>query len=401
MTAAGSWWTSSAPGLAAVAGRSGSRSGPASCSGCATQPAPDQGQLEAVLGKRGPQTYRWWKTGLDRALAVAAIHQRLGSRIGTGFLVRAGDLGLGASRRAARADQLPRRQRSTAPAPAFGPRRPRSCSRPPTRISATWSSGSCGARRSSRHDASVLRLQTPVDGHRSRCRLAAALPVLEDSARVYIIGHPGGRDLAFSFQDNELLDHEGPHRGQAADPGRVPGSLPRPDRGRQLRQPRVQCQALGGHRAAPQGRQDRHAEAQRRRRAATPPTRASASARSGPRSGPRLPGARDDAGIRASGLRRRAPAMLAGVRDRLGAADPPEPLMLGQGVDRGVDEVARVVADRRRQHRAGQRMVPTRWAGASSSFHSSVVSSTQRQCSCGGSGCPSGPVITAACNGWR
>ena len=59
-----------------------------------TQPPPDPGQLEAVLGTRGAQTYRWWKTGLDRALAVASIRPRLGSRVGTGFLVRAADLGL-------------------------------------------------------------------------------------------------------------------------------------------------------------------------------------------------------------------------------------------------------------------------------------------------------------------
>ena len=44
-------------------------------------------------------------------------------------------------------------------------------------------------------------------------RLAGALPIVEDGARVYIIGYPGGHDLAFSFQDNELLDHEGPPGG--------------------------------------------------------------------------------------------------------------------------------------------------------------------------------------------
>ena len=58
------------------------------------QPSPEAGQLEAVLGTQGPETFAWWKTGLDRAVSVAAIRQRLGGRIGSGFLVRAGDLGL-------------------------------------------------------------------------------------------------------------------------------------------------------------------------------------------------------------------------------------------------------------------------------------------------------------------
>jgi hypothetical protein len=49
--------------------------------------------------------------------------------------------------------------------------------------------------------------------------MAKSLPALEQTARVYIIGHPGGRDLAFSFQDNELLDHEGPSAGKPQIPG--------------------------------------------------------------------------------------------------------------------------------------------------------------------------------------
>src|SRR5262249_9889865 len=39
------------------------------------------------------------------------------------------------------------------------------------------------------------------------------------SARVYIIGHAGRGDISFSFQDNELLDHEGPPDGQPQIPG--------------------------------------------------------------------------------------------------------------------------------------------------------------------------------------
>jgi Trypsin-like peptidase domain len=69
-----------------------------------------------------------------------------------------------------------------------------------------------------RHDASLLRLATPVTGI-APLALAAALPAIDDTARVYIVGHPGGRDLAFSFQDNELLDHEGPPLGKLQIPG--------------------------------------------------------------------------------------------------------------------------------------------------------------------------------------
>ena len=68
------------------------------------------------------------------------------------------------------------------------------------------------------HDASVLRLGSPVDGI-APLPVATALPTIDETARVYIIGHPGGRDLAFSFQDNELLDHEGPPHGAPQIPG--------------------------------------------------------------------------------------------------------------------------------------------------------------------------------------
>jgi tetratricopeptide (TPR) repeat protein len=181
------------------------------------QPEPDPTQLEAVLGTEGPQTYRWWRTGLDRALAVAAIRQQLGSRIGTGFLVRAGDLG-----RAPGDELLVMTNFHVVNEHGASPGiRPDAAeivfeAVDPNRTYAVgellWSSPP------DQHDASLLRLKTQVEGI-APLPIAAALPVVETTARVYIIGHPGGRDLAFSFQDNELLDHEGPPAGKPQIPG--------------------------------------------------------------------------------------------------------------------------------------------------------------------------------------
>jgi Trypsin-like peptidase domain/MAP3K TRAFs-binding domain len=181
------------------------------------QTPPDKAQLEAVLGKDGSQTYQWWKTGLERALSVAAVRQRMGGRVGTGFLVRAGDLGrepadelllltnfhvvneLGVSP-GIRPDEAEVAFEAADPGKQYAV------------AQILWSSPP------ERHDASLLRLATPVTGI-APLALAAALPVIDDTARVYIVGHPGGRDLAFSFQDNELLDHEGPPLGKLQIPG--------------------------------------------------------------------------------------------------------------------------------------------------------------------------------------
>lgn len=68
------------------------------------------------------------------------------------------------------------------------------------------------------HDVTLLRLTQRVEGIEPPA-FAKRLPDLEYEPRVYIIGHVGGRDLAFSFQDNLLIDHEGPPEGKPAIPG--------------------------------------------------------------------------------------------------------------------------------------------------------------------------------------
>jgi hypothetical protein len=175
-----------------------------------TQPAPTPGQLQAILGVAGTETYKWWKTGLDRALSVCAIRQKLGQRFGSGFLLTAGSLGLQP------ADELVvlTNFHVVNDEGAAGALTPASAevafeaADAQARVVKTilWSSPIA------RHDASVLQLEAAPLGVPA-LPVAAGLPPVQNNAKVYVIGYPGGQDLAFSFQDNELLDHEGPPGG--------------------------------------------------------------------------------------------------------------------------------------------------------------------------------------------
>jgi hypothetical protein len=152
------------------------------------------------------------------------VRQRLGKRMGTGFLVRAGDFGL------APADELlfltnfhvinpdgaPRGMKPADAELVFEAVDPGRVYQP---AGVVWSSPIA------QHDACLLRLQQVPEGI-APLPIAADLPVLPPAdakkqrpARVYIIGYPGGRELSFSFQDNALIDHEGPPQGRPQTPG--------------------------------------------------------------------------------------------------------------------------------------------------------------------------------------
>ncbi len=182
-----------------------------------TEEEPSHAQLQAVLGSRGPQTFRWWKMGMTRAQSVASISHRLGNRVGTGFVVRAADLGMEP------ADELViltnfHVVNESGAHPGIRPDEARivfeALDPPPEYFvdKLLWSSAPelC--------DACVLRLNRPVVGIEP-LPVARALPRLAEAAQVYVVGYAGGRDLAFSFQDNELLDHEGPPEGKPQIPG--------------------------------------------------------------------------------------------------------------------------------------------------------------------------------------
>ena len=179
---------------------------------------PASGQLEAILGAEGPETYRWWRAGVDAARSVGAVRQRLGKRIGTGFLVRAGDLGLNTT-----PDELllltnHHVVNPQGSAPGIRPEQAEVVFEAHDPSQAYQVDRLLWTSPVDAHDASLLRLKTLPPGV-PPLPLSTELPPLPQAGaqkppRVYVIGYPGGRELSFSFQDNELLDHEGPPSGQ-------------------------------------------------------------------------------------------------------------------------------------------------------------------------------------------
>lgn len=183
---------------------------------------PDTAQLEAVLGVDGPQTYAWWRAGVDAARSVAVVRQRLGKRLGTGFLVRASDFGLSPPDEALLLTNYhvinpDAEGHGIKPESAEVVFEADNTSRVYAVSELLWCSPT------GQHDACLVRLAEQPQGI-PPLPLATSLPSLPSQAsqagpRVYIIGHPGGRELSFSFQDNEMVDHEGPDAGQPQIPG--------------------------------------------------------------------------------------------------------------------------------------------------------------------------------------
>jgi V8-like Glu-specific endopeptidase len=182
--------------------------------------APSDRQLEVILGDRGQADYKWWSQGVLSAQSVGVI-RNLRNRRGTGFLVRGGDF-----------------------FPALGDElivitNAHVVSEPPVEDALAvdvarivfeavdvqreykfrkvlWQSGV------DRCDCALLRLEEQPVGIKPLAisKTIPSIPAAESATRprVYIIGYPGGRPLTFSFQDNDLLDHEAPPDGTPPKP---------------------------------------------------------------------------------------------------------------------------------------------------------------------------------------
>jgi hypothetical protein len=177
--------------------------------------------LEKTFGEFGPRRLRWWELGLRRARSVAAICRSDSAggfqRIGTGFLVTARPKAGGASQQFVLTNAHVIGDGSVGGMTSAAQARVRfegSDARHDHLVAEIfWSSPA------TQLDATLLRLESLPPGVES-LPLTASLPTRNPAAQLFIIGHPLGDELSFSFQDNLLLDHEGPPDGTPRQPGR-------------------------------------------------------------------------------------------------------------------------------------------------------------------------------------
>jgi hypothetical protein len=157
--------------------------------------------LEAIFGTDQMQTYKWYKLGLDRCNSIARIERRNGQGHGTGWLVKAADFFAGEQGVLLLTNdhvvsEIPN------PLAIF----PKDCQVNFQALDEVleveekvrWSSPY------TQLDATFLKLKgepkaTPLPLHSS------AMQMNEPPPRMYIIGHPRGRDLEISMQDNYLV----------------------------------------------------------------------------------------------------------------------------------------------------------------------------------------------------
>ena len=171
--------------------------------------------FEKIFGAKGPVTRKWMLQFLDAGASVGQITEKLGGGVGTCFVVDGGEFH----------DSLTRERLILTNDHVVSPHPERYTSNPPLRLSKAqakfevfseenglfeiaakeiiWSSGAQD------HDACLIRLETPLPEALTALSIVRYVPIVdpENEESIYIIGHPGGRSLSYSMQNNELLDH--------------------------------------------------------------------------------------------------------------------------------------------------------------------------------------------------
>lgn len=171
-----------------------------------------QENYEKVLGDIGPTTFTFIQHGFEVARSVVLIRQN-GRGMGTGFLVRGGDLN------STLGDELFVLTNSHVVSDP-----PKLDAASPDEVTLTLELAASPEDAKARSvkeivwqsppeefDVSVLRLSPAIRTDYPVLAISKTLPVLGEKQRIFIIGHPGGGEISFSYGDNELLDYETRH----------------------------------------------------------------------------------------------------------------------------------------------------------------------------------------------
>lgn len=164
-------------------------------------------ELEKTFGSDAAVSLDWYRQGLERCLSVCCVRHERGDAWGTGFIVRGSDFGF--------ADELllltNEHVLSESCTDALRPGKAYATfealkERPSARcVEIVWSNRAV--------DATLARFDPPLTGVKP-IEVEKAIDISDDdTARVYLIGHPHGGGLAFSLHDNLMagFDEERVH----------------------------------------------------------------------------------------------------------------------------------------------------------------------------------------------
>jgi hypothetical protein len=159
--------------------------------------------LEKVFGHTGTQTLAWYRNGLERCTAIARIERTDRRGEGTGWLARSGDLFQNGSDEPVLVTNAHVVCDAATPVPgAF--QFDEIVANFQILKHETLATGVVWCSPVEQFDCTVLRLK---DAPNVTLPLASRkVRAFKPPPRMYIIGHPGGRDLELSLQDNHLLD---------------------------------------------------------------------------------------------------------------------------------------------------------------------------------------------------
>lgn len=158
-------------------------------------------RLEKNFDQEGLQTLQWYKTGLERARSVARVERKDGKGIGTAWLARAADFfasrtGLILVTNAHVISDPPNSTSLTPPEVLIHFQELGAMCRAGKVL---WSSPV------KEFDATLFEIPDPPAAAQPLPVSQAKVRMTVPPQRLYVIGHPGGRDIEFSLQNNVLL----------------------------------------------------------------------------------------------------------------------------------------------------------------------------------------------------